>query len=323
MDLSNYGRIGSGGWAGYALLGLGLGAAGGAIAAQQRFRLNKLVSIGAVVLVLVICSFVFIGNAASSIATAELPSIIEDATVTTPSLTTTEIPEAGESLVEVVTDTTSQPADGVLMSTGTVAVWDNWTDSLHSTSTYLHAYDTVRLVRRVGNWVRVVNVGTEQRDDIPTGWVRLTQLSSLPEPKSDEPVLSQQAVVETSRRPSVTTSIRDSSESTSERGIAEPAATSVAWPTGHQQYTGQIGKLAATYSIDWQPSGILTGSYYYDKDPNTIYRLTGAASATGELRLVEFTRGRQSARCELKLQDGTYVGTMFNTDGRQFPISLE
>ena len=323
MDLSTYGRIGTGGWAGYTLLGLGLGAAGGAIAAQRRFRLNKLVSIGAVALVLILCCFVFIGNTASSVAAAELPSTNEDAAATTANETTTEIPEAGEPSTEVVADTTSQPADGFLMSTGTVAVWDNWTDSLRSTSTYLHAYDTVRLVRRVGAWVRVVNGGAAQRDDIPTGWVRLARLSSLPEQNTDESARPQQTAVEASRKPSATASTRDSTESAPERGISEPAAASVAWPTGHHQHTGQIGKLAATYSLDWQPSGVLTGSYYYDKDPSTIYRLTGAATTDGELRLVEFTRGRQSARCELKLRDGTYVGTMFNTDGRQFPISLE
>ena len=323
MDLSTYGRIGTGGWAGYALLGLGLGAASGAIAAQRRFRLNKLVSIGAVALVLVLGSFVFIGNTASSAAAAALPATSEDASSIIPDDTTAEMPEAGEPSAEVAVDTTSQPVDGFLLSTGTVAVWGNWTDSLRSTSTYLHAYDTVRLVRRAGAWVRVVNGGVEQRDDVPTGWVRLARLSPLPEPKTDEPVPAQQTTVEASRKPSARASTRDSVESASERGISEPAATSVALPTGHRQHTGQIGKLAATYSLDWQPSGVLTGSYYYDKDPSTIYRLTGAANATGELRLVEFTRGRQSARCELKLQDGTYTGTMFNTDGRQFPISLE
>ena len=64
LDLSAYGRLSQGGWIGYALLGLGLGAAGGAVAAQRRFRLNKLIPAGAGVLVLGLCSFVFLNNAA-------------------------------------------------------------------------------------------------------------------------------------------------------------------------------------------------------------------------------------------------------------------
>ena len=323
MDLSSYGRIGTSGWAGYALLGLGLGAAGGAIAAQRRFRLNKLVSIGAVALVLVLCSFVFIGNSASSVAAAELPSTSEDASVTTPSETTTEIPGVGEPSAELAADTTSQPADGWLRVVVSYApLRTDWTDSTAAPQAYLREEDSVQVLRKTHGWAQVMRSGSDPAS-ARVGWIRLAGLGPLPEPKTDESARPQQTAVEASREPSATTSTRDSAESASERGISEPAATSVALPTGHRQHTGQIGKLAATYSLDWQPSGVLTGSYYYDKDPSTIYRLTGAANATGELRLVEFTRGRQSARCELKLQDGTYTGTMFNTDGRQFPISLE
>ena len=64
LDLSVYGRLSSGGWLGYALLGLGLGAAGGAVAAQRRFRLSKLIPAGAGVLFLALCSFVFLKSAA-------------------------------------------------------------------------------------------------------------------------------------------------------------------------------------------------------------------------------------------------------------------
>lgn len=39
LDLSAYGRVGQGGWPGYLLLGLG--AAGGAVAAQRRYRLHQ------------------------------------------------------------------------------------------------------------------------------------------------------------------------------------------------------------------------------------------------------------------------------------------
>ena len=64
LDLSVYGRLAPVGWVGYAFLGLGLGAAGGAVAAKRRFRLNKLIPIGAGALVMVLCSFVFLNNAA-------------------------------------------------------------------------------------------------------------------------------------------------------------------------------------------------------------------------------------------------------------------
>ena len=64
LDLSVYGRLASVGWVGYALLGLGLGAAGGAVAAKRRFRLNNLIPISAGALVMVLCSFVFLKNAA-------------------------------------------------------------------------------------------------------------------------------------------------------------------------------------------------------------------------------------------------------------------
>ena len=323
MDLSIYGRIGTGGWVGYALLGLGLGASGGVIAAQRRLRLNKLVSIGAAALVLVLCSFVFIGNSASSVAAAELLSTSEDASVTTPSETTTEIPGVGEPSAELAADTTSQPADGWLRVVVSYApLRTDWTDSTAAPQAYLREEDSVQVLRKTHGWAQVMRSGSNPAS-ARVGWIRLAGLGPIPEPKADEPAQPQQTVVEASRKPSATTSTRDSAESASERGISEPAATSVALPTGHRQHTGQIGKLAATYSLDWQPSGVLTGSYYYDKDPSTIYRLTGVANATGELRLVEFTRGQQSARCELKLQDGTYVGTMFNTDGRQFPMNLE
>jgi hypothetical protein len=64
LDLSVYGRLSSGGWLGYALLGLGFGAVGGAVAAQRRFRLSKMIPAGAGVLFLGLCSFVFLNNAA-------------------------------------------------------------------------------------------------------------------------------------------------------------------------------------------------------------------------------------------------------------------
>jgi hypothetical protein len=52
LDLSAYGQLAAGGWLGYVLLGLGLGAAGGTVAAQQRYRLHRGLLVAAGVLAL-------------------------------------------------------------------------------------------------------------------------------------------------------------------------------------------------------------------------------------------------------------------------------
>ncbi len=101
--------------------------------------------------------------------------------------------------------------------------------------------------------------------------------------------------------------------------VPTPAAN---WPTGHRQHTGQVDNSDVTYAIDWQDNGELSGTYYYNQSPGAIHRLTGAANAAGELRLLEVTRGKQSARCVLQRQNDGYVGTMSNSDGRQMPMSL-
>lgn len=58
---ASYGRLG-GPVVGYALLGLGVGAAAGAVAARQRFRLGPLVLWGAGGLLLLLLGFVFFGR---------------------------------------------------------------------------------------------------------------------------------------------------------------------------------------------------------------------------------------------------------------------
>lgn len=328
MDLSTYGRIGTGGWAGYTLLGLGLGAAGGAIAAQRRFRLNKLVSIGAVALVLILCSFVFIGNTASSVAAAESA----DASGASDKLESSSVVASDATLSNSVSD--QAPSESDTQSNGPGLSLYNAPNLLEKTFLYIKKHG----VKDVSNIIpdTYVEFETGMLEDA-ANIVALHKVFKAEKWEGADLSDEQFAKLMLSglkKKPSATTNqtgvspsginpVRDSAEYTSEEPDAKPVATAFALPTGHRQHTGQIGTLAATYSLDWQSSGVLTGSYYYDKDPSTIYRLTGAATATGELRLLEFTRGRQSARCELKLQDGTYVGTMFNTDGRQFPMNLE
>lgn len=64
LDLSIFGRLAPGGWPGYALLGLGLGAAAGAVTAQRRFRLSKGILGGAGALVLALGASGLVSNAA-------------------------------------------------------------------------------------------------------------------------------------------------------------------------------------------------------------------------------------------------------------------
>lgn len=322
LDLSAYGRAGLGTWGGYALLGLGLGAAAGAVAAQQRYRLHRLIPIGAAVVALLLCSFVFLGNTASRATSAESvssnledsqPTIVDSAAVNTD---TTEV------AVEKNTnqgDTATQAIDGWMqVASNRVALCPNREDSMHSSRVYLHSNDTVRLLRQAGNWVRVV-VGGPGRQHAGIGWVRLNQLTQF----ADSEPESKPALSRANAAKKVAASPKMAQEERSLIEKSEPVTSSITWPTGHQQHTGQVGKQLVTYSLDWQPSGVVSGSYYYDNNSAAIYRLTGAASSTGELHLLEFTRGKQSANCVLQWQDDAYVGTMFNTDGREFSMSLQ
>ncbi len=59
LDLSLFGRLG---WAGYALLGAGLGAAAGMLAARRRYRLHGNVAAGAGGLAVVLIALTYFGN---------------------------------------------------------------------------------------------------------------------------------------------------------------------------------------------------------------------------------------------------------------------
>lgn len=64
LDASLAGHLAAAPWPGYALLGLGLGAAAGAITAQRRFRLNKAIGAGALGLVVAVGALAMVGNPA-------------------------------------------------------------------------------------------------------------------------------------------------------------------------------------------------------------------------------------------------------------------
>ncbi|MDQ2769480.1 MAG: hypothetical protein M3Y54_03150 [Bacteroidota bacterium] len=318
LDASAYCRAGKGA-VGYALLGLGLGAACGAIGAQQRFRLNRLVSIGAGALALGLFTFIFVGNTAASAPTVDNQVAEESVTVETagePSVDSASVNSSTEYFARP--DTASQPAsEWMRVVVGVAPLRGNWFDSLAAPLARLKEEDTVHIVRRAHHWALVVG-GSPGQQNAPMGWVRMAGLGPLPESEAETETNEPQHQVS-----AVTTSKAAEATSSQDSVTVEAAVKQPSWPMGHQQHKGQVGKQAATFSIDWQPDGVLSGSYSNDQNPGTIYRLTGAATASGELRLVEFTRGRQSARCVLQLQGETYVGTMTNTDGQQFPMSLE
>ncbi|WP_210466842.1 hypothetical protein [Rufibacter roseolus] len=74
LDQSVYGQLSEEPWVGYGFLGLVLGAAAGAIAAQRRFRLNKMITAVSIITILVLCSFAFVGNqATTSIPASPIP----------------------------------------------------------------------------------------------------------------------------------------------------------------------------------------------------------------------------------------------------------
>ena len=64
LDASAFGQLPPGPWLGYGLLGLGLGAAAGAVAAQRRFRLSKHLQTGAGALVVGLVAAAVVGNPA-------------------------------------------------------------------------------------------------------------------------------------------------------------------------------------------------------------------------------------------------------------------
>ena len=99
----------------------------------------------------------------------------------------------------------------------------------------------------------------------------------------------------------------------------------------HSKYTGNVGKLAAKFELAFDPSGEVSGSYYYpSRGKEMTYILIGHNKTQGKLYLEEFERiddaTHLTARCYLskKIEKGKVVrrGTMKNTDGRSFPMEM-
>lgn len=312
----SYGRLG--GSFGYALLGLGLGAAAGAIAAQRRYRLNRAILAGAAGLMLLLAYLASLGSTGTStyISASDLQPAETSVAEVTDSSSANEPADA--STPQAILDTSSTAVQEWRQVTERMAPMHlKWADSLRAPVAYLYQGDTVRLLRRAHGWAQVVSItGTPL-----TGWVRLAGLGAMAG-REEQP----KAAVEPEKQTAVETDepAVDAPEA-DESGVNTPeaSAASIEHPTGHREHHGQVGQLYATYSLDWQTNGELSGSYFYNEKPNTIYRLTGSVSPSGELHLLEFTRGRQSARCTLQWQGNGYQGTMHNTDGQQFDMTLE
>ncbi|MDF0720385.1 hypothetical protein P0M11_10295 [Kaistella sp. PBT33-4] len=86
---------------------------------------------------------------------------------------------------------------------------------------------------------------------------------------------------------------------------------------------GTVGKMQAVFTLTFNPnSSTVTGTYYNNAKPRNIYDLRGSISGNN-LHLNEYTNGVLSAKCVLEADGrGCYTGTMYNTDGRIFPMQF-
>ncbi len=92
--------------------------------------------------------------------------------------------------------------------------------------------------------------------------------------------------------------------------------------TGEQlNFTGTVGNQSITAKLMRESYNNISGSYTYPDHPNwPVYILQGVQTDAGNIRLSEFTRGKKSAECTLSQEGSCLTGTMYNTDGRQFPM---
>lgn len=91
-------------------------------------------------------------------------------------------------------------------------------------------------------------------------------------------------------------------------------------------YSGNVGKLDAVFSIEWHDDGTVSGTYYYPSRTGVTYSLRGNNHTEGKLYLEEYTNGTLTARCYLSKElSGSAIvwkGEMQNTDGRRLPMAF-
>ncbi len=89
------------------------------------------------------------------------------------------------------------------------------------------------------------------------------------------------------------------------------------------EYQGNVGQLAAVFSLDWKSDGSVSGTYYFTSAKGQVRKLLGSNFKEGELYLEEHTGQNITAKCHLrkKLTKGqvSWEGEMQTADGR-FPI---
>lgn len=98
-------------------------------------------------------------------------------------------------------------------------------------------------------------------------------------------------------------------------------------------YNGRVGKLPATFVLEWDSSSRQVRGYYFHPSRNAQkkYKLEGDNPENGVLNLKEFSpdaagNERLTANCTLRkrVSDNRIIweGTMNNTDGRELPMSF-
>ncbi len=99
-----------------------------------------------------------------------------------------------------------------------------------------------------------------------------------------------------------------------------------------QYYEGSVGKLPAHFTLTWGTDNKISGVYSqannssFSRDGVEVYKLTGSNPSNGQLILNEFTDDKQTATIKLSKsiqgQTVSWNGTMYNTDGKTFPVSI-
>ncbi len=87
-------------------------------------------------------------------------------------------------------------------------------------------------------------------------------------------------------------------------------------------YTGNVGKLGASYNLTWNSDGTIEGTYYYPQRSNITYILKGKDFKNGTIQLTEYTGNNITAICNLSLHGNCYLGEMKNTDGRILKMTI-
>jgi hypothetical protein len=88
-------------------------------------------------------------------------------------------------------------------------------------------------------------------------------------------------------------------------------------------YKGTVGNWAAFFNLSFDYSNkTISGTYYYPKRPNVIYKLSGNFS-NENIVLTEYTENQITATCKLTSNDfKCFSGVMNNTDGRKLDMNF-